>query len=331
MSSLPGEWLLEGEYEQLQKVAWDAATDSSRKSYAEWLIGRDDCRSQFLLAISDVSQKTILRNWPTIPDGVSREWAELVGFGLLDPIVANGLFKLKESLLPLARPALRIIKSEADDSELKVGASKLGGNPDLPDGVAWPLGKDCRAIYNNDTAGIEKPAGFLFQVNLEEISRSQAARDLPSTGLLSFFSYVNWKNPDYIGAKVIYSPDIRSLTRKTTPEGITHGNRPMVSQRLTFEEFLDIPDLAGPWKEELPDCDEDCMIKIYEPRVERNRHGFLGYAKTYQECDPTPSKDSRHLVMAENVEGMTLHIQIPDQELAQQNFDAITLNWVDFD
>ena len=47
--------------------------------------------------------------------------------------------------------------------------------------------------------------------------------------------------------------------------------------------------------------------------------------------DPTPSKQSRHLIVLENSYGGQLHIQIGQDALAARDFDKITLNWVDFD
>jgi hypothetical protein len=62
-----------------------------------------------------------------------------------------------------------------------------------------------------------------------------------------------------------------------------------------------------------------------------NFENFLGYARATTGRDPTPSKQSRHLILLENAAGCRLHIQISQDDLTSCNFDKITLNWVDFD
>ena len=52
--------------------------------------------------------------------------------------VAAGLSRLIKDIDRLARPSIRITAAEVDESLLYVGASKLGGVPDLPTGAAWP-------------------------------------------------------------------------------------------------------------------------------------------------------------------------------------------------
>ena len=58
---------------------------------------------------------------------------------------------------------------------------------------------------------------------------------------------------------------------------------------------------------------------------------MLGYARGTSGDDPTPSRESRHLIVLQNAVECQLHIQISQADLAARNFDGITLNWVDFD
>ena len=112
------------------------------------------------------------------------------------------------------------------DHEIPVGASKVGGQPDLPAGFTWPPGADCHEIYNDDTGGTDRLAGFLAQVNLTEIADTQAARELPLEGLLSFFCFQDIENdkPDSIGAKAIYFPNAAGLIRTSPAKEMTEGN-----------------------------------------------------------------------------------------------------------
>ena len=82
--------------------------------------------------------------------------------------IASGLAKvgrgeLRDVILPLARPALRMKTRDRRDRSNPVGSSKIGGQPDLPADMAWPEGQRCAAIYNDDTQGVTEPAGFIAQ------------------------------------------------------------------------------------------------------------------------------------------------------------------------
>jgi uncharacterized protein YwqG len=62
----------------------------------------------------------------------------------------------------------------ADDSQIPVGASKLGGSPDVPSGFVWPQ-------WNGT------PLTFIGQFRLSEVAPFDVERILPTMGLLSFF------------------------------------------------------------------------------------------------------------------------------------------------
>ena len=59
-----------------------------------------------------------------------------------------------------------------------------------PPWFPWPPGGDCHAIYNDDTGGTDRLAGFLAQINFAEVAHTHAAKDLPDAGVLSFFSTI---------------------------------------------------------------------------------------------------------------------------------------------
>ena len=52
-----------------------------------------------------------------------------------------GLLQWKSFLLGLAKPSIRIDSHVVDEATLPIGASKLGGYPDLPIGTEWPTYK----------------------------------------------------------------------------------------------------------------------------------------------------------------------------------------------
>lgn len=328
------DFLLPGESEWLDRVVFSPADNGLRLEYADWLSGTDDLRADFLRKFVSASQAMEASQFPQVPDGASEEWVELIGYRLLQQAAAHGFSELRSPLMTLARPGLRMVTAPAADDEIPVGVSKIGGLPDLPEGFSWPQGKDCRAWYNLDTEDVLEPAGFVAQINLAEVAHTRAGRDVPEQGMLTFFCYVLADEPDVLGVKAVLTDDCSNLVRTPFPQGVTEGNEAMPAQRLTFVETLDVPGHGGPWDDDLnPDEDKsrEYWMHLYEGLRDLNQYMFLGYAKSYQERDPTPSRDSRHLIMVANAHCETLHIQIPSEALAARNFDEITLNWVDFD
>jgi uncharacterized protein YwqG len=88
-------------------------------------------------------------------------------------LVAAGLVATGD-LARLAQPALRIAATPTDEAKLAVGASKLGGLPDLPAGFSWP------AISGT-------PMSFIGQLHLADAAADPAAQLLPKDGTLAFF------------------------------------------------------------------------------------------------------------------------------------------------
>ncbi len=84
--------------------------------------------------------------------------------------------RLQEQLISLLRPAIALTATRTEDARIEVGASKFGGAPDVPAAFEWPT-----SAWNNE------PLLFLAQINLEEVAPLDVQKELPSTGLLSFF------------------------------------------------------------------------------------------------------------------------------------------------
>jgi uncharacterized protein (TIGR02996 family) len=325
--------LLPGERDWLAAVVADLSDDTTKLAYADWLEERGDRRSRFLRAFTEASRSMDPADFPQ-PKRLPEEWLELIGFRLLERIAVAGYPELKDRVLRVARPALRMKKDAGGRRKIPVGASRIGGLPDLPPGFRWPPGGECHAIYNDDTGGTDRLAGFLAQVNFAEIAHTQAARELPKVGLLSFFCFqdIENDNPDSIGAKAVFYPDPAGLVRTKPPKELTEGNGVIPFARLTFEETLDLPEAhRGPWSRDLrPDLNAD-YSEVFDHFRRLNFKNMLGYARSTTGGDPTPSKESRHLILLTNAPGCRLHIQLSQADLAAHHFDRITLNWVDFD
>jgi hypothetical protein len=186
------------------------------------------------------------------PSDLPEEWVDLMGYWILRWIAEEGgdALAFKEPALRLARPALRLVQ---DSATAPVGISRVGGLPDLPPGFPWPTGHDYPATLSGDITGERRLAGFLAQIQLAEIADTLAGRDLPSTGLLSFFCFQDLENdkPDNMGAVVHYFADSSGLVRTEPPAPLTEGNEHMAEKRLGLVQTLDLPSGTSPWGNEL--------------------------------------------------------------------------------
>lgn len=148
-----------------------------------------------------------------------------------------GLSEYTDKMLGLARNAVRITCESADESEIGVGQSKIGGMPDLPAGVAWP--EWVPPVYPRQpgffarlfgkTQPIEpepaepQPLGFVAQFNLAEVASFDLEKRLPDSGMLYFFYDAKEQPWGYDpaqrgGWRVIYYPgDTSSLVRAEAP------------------------------------------------------------------------------------------------------------------
>lgn len=88
-------------------------------------------------------------------------------------LVDAGLAQYADALVAAARPGIRLVVDPNLDHEV-VGASRLGGDPDLPPRAEWP---------RKDGA----PLSFIGQLDLAEVARHDDEGLLPRDGLLSFF------------------------------------------------------------------------------------------------------------------------------------------------
>ncbi len=83
---------------------------------------------------------------------------------------------LQESL----RYSIRMHTALASDDDLALGATKIGGRPDLPPDTSWPEWRGA-------------PLNFLAQIQLADIAAYDPDGELPHEGTLSFFfDYTNW-------------------------------------------------------------------------------------------------------------------------------------------
>lgn len=144
---------------------------------------------------------------------------------------AAGLTRVVKDIDALARFAVRLNTTAVDEANVPVGASKLGGLPDLPPGLAWPEWK-----------GV--PQSFIAQIRLEDLHDFNVAKALPQQGMLWFFydaqQQTYGEDPqDKGGWSVLYNADITKLQRATVPAELpASGQFHACSIRYTSEITL---------------------------------------------------------------------------------------------
>lgn len=118
-----------------------------------------------------------------------------------------------ERLVARGEPAAKIVGSVGTTSVPR-GASKLGGQPDLPANTAWPVFQG-------------KPLAFLGQFRMPHVPAVvRRSLGLPDEGLLSFFFFETADQPfDYDPAsrgmaRVLFTREVSSLVKRAFPPAL---------------------------------------------------------------------------------------------------------------
>jgi hypothetical protein len=88
---------------------------------------------------------------------------------------AVGLTHRRDALDAVLKPAIALHTRDATPSDVAVGATRVGGEPDLPPSVPWPTGE-------------EGPLLFVLQVDLAQAAPLDLEQRLPPDGLLLVFT-----------------------------------------------------------------------------------------------------------------------------------------------
>ncbi len=195
---------------------------------------------------------------------------------------AGGLSRIMPQLEALMSNSVRVTSKSVPENQLKVGASKLGGAPDLPDDVTWPLMGNV-------------PQSFLAQFNLSDVQPLDTDKLLPSSGMLYFFYDANQQTygsdpADRAGRKVVYSAvDAASLKRRTFPDALPAEAR-FASCTVSFSSEMTLPqrpnllDAKLDWNDSERQAYSDLMAAF--PSVEDRKtihHRLLGHSDDLQD------------------------------------------------
>jgi len=262
---------------------------------------------------------------------------------LLSGLSLAGLSSIGTELAKLSKECIRMRSTPRANEAFSIGASKLGGLPDLPPSLAWPEWKTGSLM-------------FVAQVNLAELPASDL---LPNVGVLSFFydrEQSAWGfDPNHQeGFRLWYFPEASRLIR---PVGPKRSIFPCA--QLSFEPFLSLPDFSS---ESVKDLlleieDDEQYCDFVEKRMgPAPQHQVLGWPHVIQnemelECqlvtngvytgDASGYKDPRRKELEPGADDWTLLLQIDSddntkmmwgdggmlyvwirrQDLASRNFD----------
>jgi hypothetical protein len=136
------------------------------------------------------------------------------------------------------RYSIRLHTTLANDGQLALGATKIGGQPDLPQDLPWPEWHGA-------------PFDFLAQIRLSDIAAYDPDGELPHEGMLSFFfDYTNWGKPGREEggplATVLYIPVDTPLERQSWPETLPMRERYAPLAVTSFSREVTAPDFESP-------------------------------------------------------------------------------------
>jgi uncharacterized protein YwqG len=150
---------------------------------------------------------------------------------LREQIKAAGLARVADDLEKLMMASIRITATPVAEGELEAGGSKLGGTPDLPDGMAWP---ECNGVA----------MALLAQLRMQDVAPYDPDARLPQSGMLYFFYEAKdqkWGfDPKDRGHwKVIYH-DGNSLHTTSPPDNLPEESR-FQECKVTFSNEITLP------------------------------------------------------------------------------------------
>jgi uncharacterized protein YwqG len=231
-----------------------------------------------------------------------------------------GLGRHTEALLDAARPALRLVAEDAtkrapvvpaspgsddarrarrappeariDGSARAFGRTRLGGEPDVPEGFRWPTRRRTRVRYG-DRIQAGAPLSFVAQLNLAELPPVDGAgAQLPKHGMLWFFydaRFLAYDAEDADGFHLVYSEagldDLRRAEAQApVDEDPFEVFDPVV---LAPREELSLPSPYADPVRGLPLMDESESETYHELVERRDLRGAEAHASTASDGLPT--------------------------------------------
>lgn len=238
----------------------------------------------------------------------------------------EGLERVADALLSRTVPAIWLTTQETQEEVIPIGATRIGGRPDLPDDVGWPSWKG-------------RPLAFLGQLNLSELFGMVGADVLPANGHLYFFydsEQETWGfDPNDEGSWSVIFADVslEDLGRESWPADLPDHGR-FQACRVETRETLTLPPWESDTIQELDLTGEegDSYVDLLDALApEEATHQLLGHPDPLQgdmalECqlvsngiycgDPSGYEDPRRAELEAGVEDWRLLLQVESDENA---------------
>jgi uncharacterized protein (TIGR02996 family) len=312
------------EFELITAIARNLPDHAAKMAYASWLDtnSEDEARARFVRELAELI--TTFKDTRRVPDtkAFPLAWSNMLGATIYDGIIKAGLLDVRDIIIKLAHPIMAIKTSRCDETTIPIGASKLGGQADLPEDFVWPVCSD--RMKEQFPAGVGDKLGFLGQISLKDLELTQCAHSLPTEGLLSIFAY---RNEGYqpgmapLGSgdtRVFYTPPSIELKRRPAPFDMHAFNTNFPACQVAMTESWDFPDWC---KNELPGdiltsvnalIDSYCEARTNPDRVvlaqqlfgrigrlrtrcNDSAHHLLGYSMHNKDTEPSPGPEWVHL------------------------------------
>ena len=200
------------------------------------------------------------------------------------------------------------------DDVLPVGATKLGGRPDLPPGTAWP-------------AHEARPLAFLAQIRLADVAPFDDGGMLPRDGLLSFFFDFLYDPVGSLAWAVLHAPEEAPLVRTELPEGVPDRWRAPAVAVVPEADATLHPRAPG----FLDHAEEDRYYRLYYDGFDPG-HRMLGHAFLIQN---TPEPGAQILLLQLDFDDQVafpheiglLYYLISEQDLRARRFDRVFVDY----
>jgi uncharacterized protein YwqG len=221
--------------------------------------------------------------------------------------------------LARARAGVRL-RSLLPAGDLPLGASHIGGQPDMPGDHQWPL-RD----------GV--PMAFLTQVRLDQVAAAAASMPMQPTGLLSIFVALEangmyLEDDDCVHAEIF---PMEGLSRAPWPAALAEDLRFEVAE-LAAEPLLTLPDVILELGENGEEAWDALVQLITPPGPDHRMFGHPAFVQSFG--DPWPAdKRGEPMVPLLQIDsdsiggfgfgdGGRLHFWVPANHLAKADLSA---------
>lgn len=277
---------------------------------------------------------------------------------LLTQLTRARLVHLSAALAPFARTEVFLEARPVPLEALALGASRIGGVPDLPPGVPWPshhwtvaetetwpayareeLSGARSQGYVTETRGpigearVSMPLPFIAQLRLEELGALGVEADLPARGTLWFFASQSTQVDGplahaNIASAVLYADAAPATLVRTEPPPMPEEDR-LAPAALSFQVRIAVDDALEPSTLGLTDDEARRLVELLRRDASAPRHACL-HVPDHGAAGSMPPAGWTSLLRVGSDDALELNwgnaawvdFCIPDDALRERRWDA---------